>query len=169
MLVSILILIAFLISIRKVYYGSKSQFAYVLLFFTLGYSFNYFTYYLTLISNNFKTYTVSEYFYYLLSIQVWVFSIMYFKSGQQSKEKQMSFSEAQWQILTYSVIFCYVLALIILCTYVLVSCPGTSSPDVYYQWYATTDRYLYYTTKGLWSLLNMVSSTLTVIGILQIN
>jgi uncharacterized membrane protein len=70
-------------------------------------------------------------------------------------------------MLKYSVIVCYTACLFILCTVDLLSYPGYPSEDYDY-WYRTTDRYVYYTSKSLWSFLNLVSGTLAVIGILQI-
>jgi uncharacterized membrane protein YwaF len=54
--ISLVLLLAFIVTARKVRNGSKSEFAYVLLLFTLGYSINYAVYFITLMGSN---YTIS--------------------------------------------------------------------------------------------------------------
>lgn len=125
--ISLVLLVAFIVTVRKVRNGSKSGFAYVLLLFTLGYSINYAVYYMTLTGSNYTSSEISDYFYFLLTVQVWVFSIKYFKSGQQSKQNGSSLTNRQWETLKYSVIVCYTICMFVLCSVDLISYPGNPS------------------------------------------
>lgn len=87
LILGLVLLITFAFTYRSIYIGSKSEFAYTLLYFTLGYSIYFVAHSFfnksesTDDSSNWQFYMIITSYYILLSLQAWIFAIKYLESA----------------------------------------------------------------------------------------
>jgi hypothetical protein len=99
-----------LMTLRKIYNGSKTTFSYVMMLFTLGYSVcDVVTFLdLTLDVNQVKARCYQNYVYFLLAIQSWLFACRYLESAQRCR---VSTEINTIQRIKWAVISVYIVAL----------------------------------------------------------
>ncbi len=145
-LVEALILIpASTFTLNKLYQGSKSNFAYLIITFTLANGIcrlAYFFLYLypnqkVQLPNGYAT-TINDYFFWLLSLQSWIFGIKYLWSGILcSDESTCLFLDCvKWLGWTGSL--CYVIFMITCWCIAMATFPGYNDFAKFKEWYHNT-------------------------------
>ncbi len=163
------------LTLKKLYQGSKSLFAYLLIAFTLGYGFSKLVYF---INNLFPKGTVQEptgyvfitnyYFYFLLSLQCWIFGNKYLWSGVLCSQEAtcLSLNCVKWMGWTGGL--CYALLMISCWCILMATFPGYIDLAKLQEWYFNTFSPISQWSSIIWAVFNIVSTMLTIVGIYKI-
>ena len=150
------------VTIRHIYLGSKSTFAYTLASFTLLMSLQYgITGTLLLLHENkaqiTSTYTLSTYTYFLVQLlQNWIFAFQYLKSAIfSSYNPVMTLNQADWLRTTGIVIY---VTLLIVC-YVLAVVVTTQKLVLDFTWFA----------QLVWTLFSLFATMISLYGIFKLH
>ena len=111
----------------------------------------------------------ANYFYWLLSLQTWIFAIKYLTSAMNSSlNVPLCLTHTRIHLTFWFVTAFYILTLIILIIVLLISFPGylyNNSVERYLAWYETTCEKILNITVALWLLLNLVSIGISIFAV----
>lgn len=164
---------------RKIYKGSQNTFAFTLIMFTLGYGVNAvadffihlfpFTYVQdgeTIHTPYIKPNATNFCFYYLLSLQSWIFLIKYLESSL------IPISERNIRIILWSVTITYSAAIISIYCIQIIQFPGFNKDgedqSQFIAWHEGAYIRSYNAQSVFWLILNLISSIFAIIALLRI-
>ena len=169
----------------KIYNGSKSTFAYVLLIFTFGYGLDYTLVFLeqsvmaksiqinglTQVYANFYILETVDFFYFLLSLQCWIFALKYLESAVNCSFTTTCLTNDFVNYTLWAGIGIYLASHTTCYVWDIVTCPGlvnNGSFDEFNAWYLTTGEKIEIVTNMLWTIFNIVSTFIAIFAMIKI-
>lgn len=114
---------------------------------------------------NFYLRFTNYYVYFLLSLQPWIFSMQYLRSAVRRSFTQSCLTLRKVIWLLWGGILLYTAFMLAQYTRILILFPGyvnNDSMDEYNLWYSTTRVQIYYESTGVFFLMNVLSTCVTI-------